>query len=274
MNKKKAITLIANTLFFIGGICGVVFGLHYLALTSILVMSLLFIWSQEISKQNENIIDVQEKNSDVDGIDSRSELYEQLQTRIEELTQENFRLEADLKEANQKAEQIPVVKENPQYLCALIGSLPIDLNTYISNIVNTYRKEFDTKGVYFDYNCSEADNNTDTYLSESALNIISNNVFDNILKFTSRGDRVFVILSKLDDDNLIIFKNSGEGVRENELDRIFELNFQGSNHKNGNGLGLAQVKAIIDDFGGFAWVKSTSSSGFTLYLQIPKGGRQ
>ena len=78
----------------------------------------------------------------------------------------------------------------------------------------------------------------------------------------------------MDNDTLVIFRNSGKGLREEELNRIFEINYRGSNHKSGNGLGLAQVKAIIEDFGGQVWGKSSPDKGFALYLQIPGKQKQ
>ena len=50
---------------------------------------------------------------------------------------------------------------------------------------------------------------------------------------------------------------------------IFELNYQGSNRKSGNGLGLAQVKAVVEHYNGTVYAKSSVGEGMAIYIQFP-----
>jgi signal transduction histidine kinase len=138
------------------------------------------------------------------------------------------------------------------------------LNSYIDN--SSVR--FEKAGINVEYSCPSGE--VQTFLSESALLTICNNVFDNIIKFAPEGTKVFVMVSATEEDSLVIFKNSGRGIPESENGRIFDLNYKGANASYGNGLGLSQVREIIEDFGGGVWGKSTYDTGFALYLQIPK----
>ena len=110
----------------------------------------------------------------------------------------------------------------------------------------------------------------DTYLSSAALTVICDNIFDNILKFSPTPAAIYIRITAIEADSLIIFRNEGDGPDETEMEQIFDLNYQGTNRKTGSGLGLTQVKALIEDFGGHVQAKSSKGSGFALYIQLPK----
>jgi len=74
---------------------------------------------------------------------------------------------------------------------------------------------------------------------------------------------------KESDKLLLIFRNSCKPILDSDADKIFDLNFQSINHLLGTGLGLAQVKAIVTDFGGTIWTNDTNETGFTLYMELP-----
>ena len=54
-----------------------------------------------------------------------------------------------------------------------------------------------------------------------------------------------------------------------EVSYIFDLNYQGANRKSGNGLGLAQVKAIVEHYKGTVYAKSEVNEGMAIYIQFP-----
>jgi signal transduction histidine kinase len=261
---SKAIPFVLNSALFIIGIVALILNIPYLCAACLLAMSLIFVWNYGLVPEK-----YEEEGEDEEENDSRR--YEEMSGQISELSDKNSTLEADNDKLRKEVENLTNREsEHPQpyYICPLTSSLPVNLNTFFSMMVHDYEKNFGDKGIYLEYNCQEQE--AQTYLSESALNIICINIFDNILKFTPENERVYIRITKRDEDCLIIFKNPGGGIRENEMEKIFEINYQGSNHKGGNGLGLAQVKAIVDDFGGSVWGKSTPDRGFALYLQIPE----
>lgn len=55
----------------------------------------------------------------------------------------------------------------------------------------------------------------------------------------------------------------------NIYSKFAELNFQGSNRLSGNGLGLAQARAIVEYYGGTIYAKSTQGGGMGIYIQLP-----
>ena len=78
-----------------------------------------------------------------------------------------------------------------------------------------------------------------------------------------------ITISNIGSDIFIVLKDTGEGLTESETRHIFELNYQGSNRISGNGLGLAQAKAIVDYYGGTIYAKSNVNQGMAIYIQLP-----
>lgn len=95
------------------------------------------------------------------------------------------------------------------------------------------------------------------------------NIIDNSIKYMKRAGSLVITISTIGDDIFIVLKDTGEGLNEDETKHIFELNFQGSNRISGNGLGLAQARAIVESYGGTIYAKSTEGNGMGIYIQLP-----
>ncbi len=95
------------------------------------------------------------------------------------------------------------------------------------------------------------------------------NIIDNSIKYMNRAGSLVITISTIGDDIFIVLKDTGEGLAEDETKHIFELNYQGSNRISGNGLGLAQAKAIVECYGGTIYAKSTRGNGMGIYIQLP-----
>ncbi|MCR5467321.1 MAG: HAMP domain-containing histidine kinase [Lachnospiraceae bacterium] len=101
------------------------------------------------------------------------------------------------------------------------------------------------------------------------LRTMFRDIIDNAVKYMKRSGSLQVTIANLDDDIFVAMKDNGEGLSESETVHIFELNYQGSNRISGNGLGLAQVKAIVDYYGGMIYAKSSPGRGMGIYLHLP-----
>lgn len=265
---NKFIFLFINSMLFITGICSVIFHLPYLCSLCLLLLSLLLIWNGNW-QFTENSGDCVEKTEDI--LDNADLLHVELSLRIQELVQENNLLSEEnqrLKKSPHtdtvKTEQLP----HPMYACPLVSSLPIRLNAFFTTYINEHASISGFEKFHFDYHCSVPD--AQTYLSGSALTIICDNALDNIIKFSPPSESICIRITELDSESLIIFKNTGDGLSVDEVGKVFDLNYMGSNRKSGNGLGLAQIRAIVDDFGGHVWAKSSKGTGFALYVQLPE----
>jgi signal transduction histidine kinase len=99
------------------------------------------------------------------------------------------------------------------------------------------------------------------------------NLVENAIKYTPKGGEVFLNLLTASDTLTFAVKDSGIGIPKEDLKRLFEKFFRGTNREaltqRGTGLGLAIVKSITERHGGKVWVESELGNGSTFYLQIP-----
>ena len=47
------------------------------------------------------------------------------------------------------------------------------------------------------------------------------------------------------------------------------MNYQGTNRISGNGLGLAQARAIVEYYGGMIYARSSVGNGMGIYIHLP-----
>ena len=99
------------------------------------------------------------------------------------------------------------------------------------------------------------------------IRLLIRNIIDNSIKYMKQAGSLVITVSNTGSNIFLAFKDNGLGISLDELPNIFELNFQGSNRVSGNGLGLAQVKAIVDHYGGRIYAHSENGMG--IYIQLP-----
>lgn len=108
----------------------------------------------------------------------------------------------------------------------------------------------------------------------SLLEIVWNNLLSNAIKFSNQGGLLHITLRKKSDWVVISVQDSGCGMEPETQAHIFEKFYQGdtSHSGQGNGLGLALVKRVLDIVGGKIAVESVPGEGsvFTVLLPIEK----
>jgi two-component system, sporulation sensor kinase E len=66
---------------------------------------------------------------------------------------------------------------------------------------------------------------------------------------------------------LILFQDTGCGIKPDEIERVFEPFF--SKRSKGIGLGLTVTRRIIEDHFGRIWIESDEGKGTSIYMQVP-----
>ena len=100
------------------------------------------------------------------------------------------------------------------------------------------------------------------------------NLIGNALKFTPRGGAVSVRLEEGGDAVAIEVSDTGYGIPSDELPRIFDRFYRGTNtgeaRASGSGLGLAIVRSIVDMHGGEIDLVSEVGSGTRFRITLPR----
>jgi signal transduction histidine kinase len=94
----------------------------------------------------------------------------------------------------------------------------------------------------------------------------------NAVKFTKKGDgTVSITIEEEKQDNgpqkLVTVKDSGTGINQEILPRLFEK--FASKSSQGTGLGLFISKSIIEAHGGKIWTNNTVAKGATFAFSLP-----
>lgn len=97
------------------------------------------------------------------------------------------------------------------------------------------------------------------------------NLFSNAIKFTPEGGTISVCMEQDSGSVTIHIRDTGTGMTPQVQKHIFEKFYQGdsSRHMEGNGLGLALVKRIVDLYGGTIQVESAPGEGSCFSVTLP-----
>ena len=108
------------------------------------------------------------------------------------------------------------------------------------------------------------------FSSKSLLEIVWNNLISNAIKFTPDGGKIDILLKRKDKNVEITVIDTGCGMTSEVGAKIFEKFYQGdaSHSTQGNGLGLALVKKVIDILGGEIAVQSEINKGSTFTILL------
>ena len=125
-----------------------------------------------------------------------------------------------------------------------------------------------SKDIEFDIELDEITiTNCEGLLSQVWLNLIGN-----AIKFSDHGGKIALRLSKSKDGILVSVRDEGIGMSGETMKHMFEKFYQGdaSRKSEGNGIGLALVKKILDICKGTISVTSALGEGSTFKVLIPE----
>jgi len=108
---------------------------------------------------------------------------------------------------------------------------------------------------------------------QSRLREVIQNLIENAIKF--RGEQsnpvIRVGYHNYAEEHVFFVQDNGIGIDNQYIDKIFGLFDKLDNHSEGNGIGLALVKRIVEFHEGRIWVESPGKGyGSTFYFALPK----
>jgi signal transduction histidine kinase len=104
------------------------------------------------------------------------------------------------------------------------------------------------------------------------LRRVFTNLLDNALKFSKSTGKITITAREAPEEIHVSVRDEGIGIAEEELPFIFDIFHRtpGSEKREGYGIGLATVKAIVDGHGGRVRVESRLGEGTTFSVFLPK----
>ena len=183
----------------------------------------------------------------------------------------------------QKTEYAKAITEQTRRLSGLITNIlrlnrlenqqifperkPYNLSEQICECLLLFEQSWESKDIHIETELEE-----DIFIHEDAelLSLVWNNLFSNAIKFTDNGGTVGIKVKKEGLTAVVEVRDSGCGISPETGKHIFEKFYQGdtSHAVQGNGLGLALVKRVIDIVGGDIHVQSTLGEGSTFIVYL------
>lgn len=142
-----------------------------------------------------------------------------------------------------------------------------DLGEHLCESLLQYESVWERKNIEIETNIAES-----VFVSVDAelLFLVWNNLFSNAFKFTDDGGKVMLTLEADEEYATVKIADTGCGMSAEVGVHIFEKFYQGdtSHQAQGNGLGLALVKRVIDIMQGEIGVESAVGVGTTFTIRI------
>jgi PAS domain S-box-containing protein len=120
---------------------------------------------------------------------------------------------------------------------------------------------------------SETDENIFIIADKNMINTLLRNLLNNAIKFTHRNGKVIIEASKDTKNVFISVKDTGIGISEGRIGKLFRIDTKhsmpGTENEQGTGLGLKLCKEFVEKMGGKIWVKSIENRGSEFRFSIP-----
>ena len=142
-----------------------------------------------------------------------------------------------------------------------------NLGEQICECLLQYENVWEKAGIEIDTDIAE---DIKVIADAELLSLVWNNLFSNAFKFTETGGKVTVSLAATEHHAIVKVSDTGCGISPEIGTHIFEKFYQGdtSHSVQGNGLGLALVKRVIDIMHGEIGVESTVGKGTIFTVRI------
>ncbi|MBO9584513.1 MAG: HAMP domain-containing histidine kinase [Flavobacterium sp.] len=150
-----------------------------------------------------------------------------------------------------------------------LGNDPIIFKELLEEIEQNLKFMGDSRTVDF---ITDIRGESSFFSDKSRLNNILNNLISNAIRYQDiANEKPFVKIEVFIQKHAahIVISDTGIGIPEESLPRIYDMFYRASNIALGSGLGLYIVKEALNKLGGKIRVSSTVGVGTTFYIEIP-----
>ena len=145
---------------------------------------------------------------------------------------------------------------------------PYDLSDQLCQSLLQFEDVWESKDIDLD---TQIPDRVTISADQELLELVWNNLLSNAFKFTPAGGQVRLCLRQLDQQVAVTIQDTGCGISPNTQSHIFEKFYQGdtSHATQGNGLGLALVRRVVDICQGSIQLTSAPGQGTTFTITLP-----
>jgi signal transduction histidine kinase len=111
------------------------------------------------------------------------------------------------------------------------------------------------------------------FVIKSSPPILTAIIISNAVKYTDLNGTVTIYSELLASETLLHIKDSGIGIKAEDISRVFEKSFTGSNGrevKTSTGIGLYLSQKLAKKLGHYITIESELNSGTTVTIHFPK----
>jgi len=145
----------------------------------------------------------------------------------------------------------------------------INLMEMLDDVIGLYQYVAEEEQITVSYTSS--DRNIFIFADRTRISQVWANLLDNAIKYGHESGSVTINAKKVGTDAVVQFCDDGMGISENETRRIWDRLYRGdrSRTRQGLGLGLNYVKAVVEAHGGKVTVRSTIREGSCFEVCLP-----
>lgn len=150
--------------------------------------------------------------------------------------------------------------------------VPVDLGQAVREVVGRLRSAAEARGVAIEI---EADGGPTVVADPDLVGRLVRNLVENGVKYTPPGERVRVEVLRGEDAGVVIVEDTGPGIPEEDLERVFERFHRVGDSRTperdggGAGLGLAIARSIARIHGGDLTAENRAGGGTRFEARLP-----
>jgi signal transduction histidine kinase/ligand-binding sensor domain-containing protein/AraC-like DNA-binding protein len=193
------------------------------------------------------------------------------------------------KEGRRKEEALQELKKNSSHLMQLVNELldfrkidaaGIQLKASESDFVSFVHEIFLSFSIHAEnlgitYRFYSARHHINLWFDKEQMEKVVYNLLSNAFKFTHAGGAIMVEVIQNDHNVVLVVEDTGTGISETKLRKIFKRFYQSSNtaqiKEEGFGIGLSIVKSIVKLHAGKVFVKSEPGKGTKFSVKLLRG---
>ncbi|MDV4150554.1 ATP-binding protein [Clostridium sp. AL.422] len=151
----------------------------------------------------------------------------------------------------------------------LVEFTSFNISKLINNVLLTF------EAVLFEYNIELLSNIEDEVFikgDKESIKKVFNILLDNAIKYTNKNGKIDVSLSQDKNKIKLKVKNTGEGIKKEDLEKIFErfyrVDTSRARETGGYGLGLSIAKSIVESHNGKIYAESNVGKDATFIIEF------